>query len=346
MIENKSINFSEENNKPDELSIGRISAVFRDCYKIIINEKEKLAKLKASIYYNDNKNEFPTVGDFVEVKENKSGEDIIYNTLERKSKLSRLDSFNDMEQILAANFDYVFIISSLNQDFNIKKIERYLTIAWESGGMPVIILTKSDLVSDYSQILSNLREIAFGIDIIPISSYTKEGIDLLEKYLQPQKTTVFLGSSGVGKSSLVNVLMNKELMKVKEIREEDSRGRHTTTHRQLIELPNKSLIIDIPGIREVGLWETKSGLEDTFQDIEEITKKCQFSNCTHTNEPNCKINEALSNGELERNRWINYLKLKKEAKYIQQKQKIMEKRLSNQYKEKYNRKKATGKLKY
>lgn len=248
---------------------------------------------------------------------------MIYETLKRESSFSRTASTSDRnhklhnqhEQLVAANFDYVFIIQSLNNNFNLHRIERYLSLAWESGGVPVIVLTKSDLVSNVQEYIEQVENIAFGVEIYAVSCVTKQGLDNLEKYFSKGNTIVFLGSSGVGKSTLVNTLYGKEVMKTSEIREEDSRGRHTTTSRNLIMLPNGAMIIDTPGMRELGMWDAESGISKTFQDIEKYLGMCKYSNCTHTNEPGCKILEAIEKGEIQRERFAEYLKLQKESEY-------------------------------
>lgn len=248
---------------------------------------------------------------------------MIYETLKRESSFSRTASTSDRnhklhnqhEQLVAANFDYVFIIQSLNNNFNLHRIERYLSLAWESGGVPVIVLTKMDLVLNVQEYIKQVENIAFGVEIYAVSCVAKQGLDNLEKYFSKGNTIVFLGSSGVGKSTLVNTLYGKEVMKTSEIREEDSRGRHTTTSRNLIMLPNGAMIIDTPGMRELGMWDAESGISTTFQDIEKYLGMCKYSNCTHTNEPGCRILEAIEKGEIQRERFEEYLKLQKESEY-------------------------------
>lgn len=306
----------------EEFFPARVTEVHRERYKIITEFGENNAILKSSIFYNDENNIYPTVGDFVVVMRNPYGDDVIYKVLERKTKFSRMDTWNSKEQIVAANFDYVFIVTSLNHDFNIKKMERYLASAWQSGGSPIIVLTKADLCQDHNIYENQLESVAIGVPIVVVSSYTGEGLGELENYLKPSSTIVFLGSSGVGKSSLVNTIAGENIMTVNEIREDDSKGRHTTTHRQLTMLENGTMIIDTPGMRELGLWDVGEGLSTTFKDIEDIASRCKFSDCSHESEPKCAVREALENGELSHERWDNYIKLKKEARFAERKENI------------------------
>lgn len=301
----------------------RVTAVHKEQYKIVTEQGEKAAKLKGSLFYNDEINNiYPTVGDFVLVKPNPYGDDVIYKVLDRASKFSRLDSWNEIEQVVAANFDYVFIMASLNHDFNIKRIERYLTAAWQSGGTPVIILTKRDVCEDYMRQKEKVEQIAPGVAVVALSSYTGEGMGELEAFVKPGKTVVFLGSSGVGKSTLVNAIAGEEIMKVNDIRETDSKGRHTTTHRQLIVLNSGTMIIDTPGMRELGMWDVTESLDTTFFEIEEFSSKCKFRDCRHEAEPGCAVRAALESGELSKDRWDNYIKLKKEAKFAEAKESL------------------------
>lgn len=313
----QALNINEEDFFP-----ARIIEVHRERYKIVTEFGENNAILKGSLFYNNTNNEYPTIGDFVLVMRNSYGDDIIYKVLERKSKFSRMDTWNSKEQIVAANFDYVFIVTSLNHDFNIKKIERYLASAWQSGGTPIIVLTKADLCKDYSIYQNQLESVAVGVPIIIVSAYTGEGLEIIKDYVKPSSTIVFLGSSGVGKSSLVNAIAGEELMKVNEIRDDDSKGRHTTTHRELIMLQNGIMIIDTPGMRELGLWDVSTGLSSAFSDIEEIASRCKFRDCNHNNEPNCAVRESLKNGNLPYERWENYIKLKKEARFAEAKENV------------------------
>ena len=301
----------------------RIVATHRDRYEIVSDKGNGFAKIKRGCYYDNPNSIYPTTGDFVLIEWNETGDSMITETLQRESSFSRVASSADKnhelhkqrEQLVAANFDYVFIMQSLNKNFNLHRLERYLTLSWESGAIPVIVLTKRDLVEDYEEYIRQVENIAIGVDIYAISCKTKEGLDNIEKYFAKGNTIVFLGSSGVGKSTLVNTLYGTEIMQTSEIREEDSRGRHTTTSRNLIMLPNGAMIIDTPGMRELGMWEISDGLDKTFADIEQYLGMCKFSDCTHTNEPGCKILEAIENGELSEERYNSYLKLKNESRF-------------------------------
>lgn len=296
---------------------GFVMAVHRERYELQVNDEILYARLKAGIYYSDKyEEEFPTVGDYVELDHNPIGDSLIVKTKDRKSKFSRKDpDVGNGEQTIAANFDYVFIMMSLNFDFNLKRLERYLTVSWQSGGQPVIVLTKKDIAEDVEKKIELANQIAIGADICPISSITGEGMEQLEKYLKPDKTILFLGSSGVGKSTFTNYLLGEEIMKTGEIREDDSKGHHITTHRQLFVLNNGTKIIDTPGMRELGMWIVDDGMEHSFTDVIDLFPQCKFSDCTHTSEPCCAVRNALENGTLTDARWKNYLKIQKESNF-------------------------------
>ena len=310
-----------KNNKVD--NIARIIATHKDRYEIVCNNGQGFARIKRGCYYDNPNSIYPTTGDFVLIEWNDTGDSMIIETLKRESSFSRTASSSDRnheihnqhEQLVASNFDYVFIMQSLNDNFNLHRIERYLSLTWESGGLPVILLTKSDLVDNVNDYISQAKEIAIGVDIYAISCMRQSGLDEIKKYFNKGNTIVFLGSSGVGKSTLVNTLYGKEVMKTSEIREEDSRGRHTTTSRNLIMLPNGAMIIDTPGMRELGMWDADVGISKTFQDVEKYIGLCKFSDCTHSNEPGCRILQAIKDGELSEERYDQYLKLKKESEY-------------------------------
>lgn len=311
------MNNTTTENRPVE-SIAQITAVYKDLFEITGKQGQGLAKVKRG-HYDHRQENYPITGDYVAIDWRGKDQSIILSTLPRTSVLSRLDSFNEKEQMIAANFDYIFILQSLNHDFNLRRLERYLTLAWQSGGMPVVVLTKVDQTNHVSDQFRAAQEIALGAKVHAISGKTGEGIAELKSYLQPDKTIVFVGSSGVGKSTLINRLLGKEVIRTQEIREKDGRGRHTTSHRQLFELPNGAKLIDTPGMREIGLWNVTHGMKESFADVETYFGQCKFRDCRHQSEPGCKIKEALRNHELSPERWESYLKLHAEAKYTSDK---------------------------
>ena len=291
----------------------RVTAVHKERYEIVCEHGVTHARLKTKEYYV-NQQEFPTAGDFVTVNYIENGDSQILATLPRKTCFSRREPGPvPRDQAVAANFDYVFIMQSLNQDFNPKRLERYLTLSWQSGATPVILLTKADLTEDHWDFLTQVERVAAGVNVHVISAHTGYGLPRLNAYLQPGKTVVFLGSSGVGKSSLVNALAGETVMGVSAIREDDSKGRHTTTHRQLIKLKSGVMIIDTPGMRELGMWEASEGLTDAFADVQKYLGKCRFSDCRHDREPGCAVKAAIAAGELDAARWESYRKLSEEA---------------------------------
>ncbi len=311
----------------DDLMAARVVELHRERYKIVCKHGECPARLTGSFRHETIVTEdFPAVGDFVLIRYNENGESGIVKVLPRKSKFSRTNfSGRDpnaeavREQVVAANFDYVFIMVSLNRDFNLNRISRYLTAAWQSGGMPVVLLTKSDLLDDFSGEYEAAMDVAQFASVHVVSTQTGFGLENLNEYLQPGKTIVFLGSSGVGKSSLVNFLVGKDLMVVSDIRKKDDRGRHTTTGRQLIMLENGAMLIDTPGMRELGLWNANDGLEHSFADVEQYFGHCKFNDCRHRTEPGCAVKNAIRNGELSQERWESYQQLETETRFTEDK---------------------------
>lgn len=293
----------------------RVTAVHKGRFGVVSDFGEGYAQLKSKEYYFEGE-AFPTVGDFVLIDYVENGDSRITSTLKRKTYFSRRDPDKGRgEQAVAANFDYVFIMQSLNNDFNPKRLERYLTAVRQSGAEPVIVLTKADLTSDYLPYILETSRVAPDVSTHIVSAKTGFGLNELSKYMQKGKTLVFLGSSGVGKSSLVNTLAGEDIMDVNGIREDDSKGRHTTTHRELIMLKNGVMIIDTPGMRELGMWDVTEGLGEAFADVEKFIGKCKFRDCKHESEPHCAVKEAIENGELDLARFESYKKLKNEAKF-------------------------------
>lgn len=300
---------------------GFVTTVHKDRYEVFVEGKSIFARLKSSVYHLGYDAVFPIVGDNVDVEVNESGDSIITNTNPRRTVFSRRDpDIGKGQQDIAANFDYVFIFMSLNMDFNLRRLERYITVSWESGATPVVVLVKSDLAQDKEFLIRQVEEVAIGVDVIAVSVVNGEGLHRLDKYLSPDKTIVFLGSSGVGKSTLTNHLYGIDAMKTGGIREDDSKGHHTTTRRQMIILENGARIIDTPGMRELGVIGVEKGLDSSFADISELIRNCRYSDCTHISEPGCAVIEAIEDGSLDPSRWRSYLKIQKESEYRKRKE--------------------------
>lgn len=324
-----------------------ITAVHRDRYELLFENETLYARLKKACFYNTKEiMDFPTVGDEVELQYNPAGDSLITKVLPRRTVFLRLNATQGLpDQAVAANFDYVFITMSLNKDFNISKLERYLTVAWQSGGTPVVVLTKADLCEDRDFYINQVNEVAVGVDYYCVSSVTGEGFKEMERFFQEGKTGVLLGSSGVGKSSFVNLIMGKESMLTGGIRETDAQGRHTTTYKQCMDIPENIVlpdgtvikgggrIIDTPGMRRLVVGEIEEGIGNSFEDVENLIASCRFSNCKHDREPGCAIKAALENGTLDRKRWQTYRDMQQEDEYSRRRKQVMMKRISKLQKE-------------
>ncbi|TWT24261.1 ribosome small subunit-dependent GTPase A [Planomicrobium sp. CPCC 101110] len=300
---------------------GRVTLEHKHLYRVVTENGEWLSSLSGKFKHEHGHQEFPSVGDWVMV-EQMPGEEkgIIHRVLPRSSQFSRKSAGDTSEiQTIAVNIDYVFLVMSLNHDFNVRRLERYLIASWDSGANPIVVLTKKDQCADIEPYMKEVESVAFGVPVHAVSSVTGEGIDELQKILAGAKTGALLGSSGVGKSSLINALSGSELMAVQGIREDDSKGRHTTTHRELVLLPTGGLLIDTPGMREFQLGDYSEGMETSFSDVETLADACRFRDCSHGNEPGCAIQEALAAGELPRDRYQSYLKLKRELAHMERK---------------------------
>ncbi|MDD2371537.1 MAG: ribosome small subunit-dependent GTPase A [Firmicutes bacterium] len=316
----KNITFSEEYIKEAEfyrgLYLGRIISQSKDLYKVVTQESEILAEISGKIRHNINQlSQYPAVGDYVimDRQEDIHGNGIIHHILKRKSAFIRKAAGKAHDnQVVATNIDTIFICMSLNNDFNLRRMERYLSIAWDSGAVPVIVLTKSDLCENISEKISEIQLIAIGVKVLVTSSLTGDGYEDILEYIKKGETVAFIGSSGVGKSSLINKVLGKQLIETKEIRSDD-KGRHATTTRELYYLPNGGAVIDTPGMREIGLESIN--ISKTFTDIEELAMGCKFHDCRHDKEPGCMVKKAIEEGRVTEERLNSYNKLKKEAKY-------------------------------
>jgi ribosome biogenesis GTPase len=299
----------------------RVVSESKGSFQVYSEYGELTAKISGKMrYHTAEEKQYPVVGDWVVIKplinEQKG---IINAVLPRKSKFSRkVAGERTEEQIVSANVDTVFIVSSLDggRNFNLRRIERYLTLAWSSGAIPVLVLNKVDLCPDVDIYIRSVEDIAQGISIHPVSAKEQIGLDSLRNYLTKGHTVAFLGSSGVGKSALINALLGVERQKIGEVRDDDRIGRHTTTKRELINLPSGGMVIDTPGMREIQMWGEEDNLQGAFNDIEMLAKKCRFSNCSHNVESGCAVREAIDKGNLDLARLENYHKLQNELNYL------------------------------
>lgn len=301
--------------------IGRIISEHKERYVVTTEKGEFDAEITGNLRYTANTREdFPAVGDWVALIIYDSYNTIIHKVLPRNSIISRkaVGRFGDL-QIIAANIDYAFIMQAVDRDFSINRIERYLTICHTSNIQPFIILTKIDLISEVllNELIATLKKRINKVPVIAISNTSKQGYKELKEGIVKGKTYCLLGSSGVGKSTLVNTLANKELMDTKNVSSFSKRGKHTTTHRELILLDNGGILIDNPGMREVGITDTSHGLEKTFETIFEHSKHCKFKDCTHTIEIGCSVIEAVEIGKIDESSYNNYLKMKKEEEHFE-----------------------------
>jgi ribosome biogenesis GTPase len=299
----------------DGLAPGRVISEHRNAWFIATAHGELLAEISGRLRHDaQSRADLPAVGDWVAAQcLPAEGKAVIRAILPRRSHFRRLAAGARTEQqVLAANVDTVFLVSGLDGDFNLRRIERYLTQAWESGASPVILLNKADLCPDVERRVAQVRDRAVGAPVHVLSAARHEGLDELRPYLAPGKTVVFLGSSGVGKSSIVNALLGEERLATNPVREHDSRGRHTTTRRELFLLPGGALVIDTPGLREIKVWGDESGLRQTFEDVEAFARDCRFRDCSHTGEAGCGVRAAIERGELSEERLESYQKLQRE----------------------------------
>lgn len=309
--------FVQEAALYEGLFLARISEQHHDIYKVVSEQGELRASVSGRFAYDTNADtDFPAVGDWVMIDrlDDNSGSAVIHQILSRKSVfLRKAAGTGNAVQIIAANIDIVFICMSLNADFNLRRLERYLSIAWDSTATPVIVLTKADLCKDLEQKLADVDAVSVGTDVIVCSSMAENGFKDVADYITEGRTIAFIGSSGVGKTTLINRLIGEDIFTTKEIREDDGKGRHATTHRQLLLLPGGGIVIDTPGMRELHLHS--GNLSKSFEDIEELAALCKYSDCAHGSEPGCAIRAAIVSGELSEKRFENYRKLQNELSY-------------------------------
>ena len=299
----------------DGLEPGRVAVQHRGVWEVATETDDVLVEITGRLRHAAEHGEHPVVGDWVGLRDGQI--DVV---LPRRSKFSRKTPFTEVsEQVLVANVDVAFLVMGLDErDFNIRRLERYLTTAWEGGATPVIVLNKADLATDLDSAVAETESVAFGVPVHVATAVAAEGVDVLLPYLAGAKTGVLLGSSGVGKSTLINALLGDGRLQTGEVRS-DGRGRHTTSHRELLVLPEGGVLIDTPGLRELQLWESDGGLDKAFADVAELVNECKFSDCAHDTEPGCAIRAALADGTLPADRWESYLKLQRELAHLERK---------------------------
>ena len=306
-----------------DMTVSRVLSQEKGMYRLVSSQGEKWGEISGRFHYDvQAKSEYPAVGDFVMADWNKSGGNaVIHHVLPRKSCFIRKAAGEkNEEQVVAANIDTVFLCMSLNNDFNLRRLERYISIAWSSGAVPVVVLTKSDLCGELDQKLMEVSLAAAGMDILVTNTVDQNGYEQIYPYLIEGKTVAFIGSSGVGKSTLINCLLGEKHLDTNGVRKDD-KGRHTTTRRELILLPSGGMVIDTPGMRELGMWDAEAGIDQTFADIEKLAERCRFRDCTHSGrEPGCAVQEAAERGELSIDRLRSWQKLMNENRYMENSQ--------------------------
>jgi len=301
---------------------GRVTQQQRGLYTVVTDLGELAAQISGRFAHEAEAAGHPTVGDWVALAARpEEGAATIHALLPRRTAFIRKAAYTVAdEQVVAANVDVAFLVASMNADLNARRLERYLATAWQSGATPIVVLTKSDLAAHPEADIAEAESVAFGAPVLAVSAVTGEGLDGLAQHLKAGETAVLVGSSGVGKSTLVNALAGEALMVTAAIREDDAHGRHTTTHRELIRLPSGALILDTPGMRELGLIDADEGLSTTFEDIEALAADCRFSDCGHGNEPGCAVQAALAEGTLDEGRWRSFQKLQRELAFQERKE--------------------------
>jgi len=301
----------------------RVATEHRGAYVLFTEEGEQWAVPTGRLRLDarEGVGDLPAVGDWVAYRlPEQSDRAVVQAVLPRRTKLSRKTAFQRTEeQVLAANVDVAFLTTAIPGDLNLRRLERYLATAWDSGAQPVIVLTKADLADDVEAAVAEVEAIAFGVPVHAVATPLGRGLDELRGYLEGNRTIVLLGSSGVGKSTIVNALLGSDDVDTQDVRS-DGRGRHTTTRRQLHLLPGGGIVLDTPGIRELQLWEVEEGLDEAFEDVEGFASQCKFADCSHEHEPGCAVHEALASGALPAERWNSYRKLQRELAALEVRQ--------------------------
>ncbi len=300
----------------------RVIVQQRGLYVVVCALGEMTASLAGRFMQDAAAGDFPVAGDWVAIAARANEDRATIKQLLPRSGVFRRRAAGPgapRAQVVAANVDVALLLASLNADLSARRMERYLAAAWEGNADPVIVLTKSDMCDNIEPLKAAIEAVAFGVPVHVISALTGVGLDPLARHLTAGKTAVVLGSSGVGKSTLVNALAGKTLMQTQAVVAGDSLGRHTTTHRELVLLPNGALILDTPGMRELGLWDADSGVSTAFADVETLAAACRFHDCRHGTEPGCAVQAALADGSLDRARWNSYGKLQRELAFEQRK---------------------------
>jgi ribosome biogenesis GTPase / thiamine phosphate phosphatase len=304
----------------DGLAAARVAREEKLGYLVHAECGELAAKISGRLRHGvASRSELPVVGDWVAVDARpEEGKATIHAVLPRQSSFSRkIAGETTQEQIVTSNVGTVLLVAGLDADFSVRRLERYLTVAWESRADPVVVLNKADVCEDVAERLAAVEAVAFDTPIHTVSAIRGDGLDTLRAYLQGNNTVALLGSSGVGKSTIINGLLGDERQATMEVREDDGRGRHCTTHRELIQVPGGGVVIDTPGMREIQLWADEDALSVAFDDVESLTAGCRFNDCQHQTEPGCAILAALEDGSLDPGRWENYIKLQKELRHLE-----------------------------
>ena len=312
---------------------GRVTIQHKDRYVLFTEQGEVSGKVSGKFRFEiSGLHDFPAVGDWVAYEIDSADQStVIRHVLERRTRFSRkVAGDRPDEQVLAANIDIVFLVMGLDANYNLRRLERHLTVASESGARTVIILNKSDLCSHLEECTREVLSIAHGIDVVVMSALHKENVIPLLSLLMPGTTGVLLGSSGVGKSTITNLLLNKEQVKVQKVRITDDHGRHTTAYRELLMLPNGGMIIDTPGLRELQIWSVEEGLPESFEDIEKLTASCRFRDCRHVTEPGCAVLSAVGQGTVKQERYESFQKLQSETRYQTKKDNPSTKRMEKE----------------